>query len=259
MLFSADETMSITRTITVRWVQSVAITTTLHGLMIALVLLAISASVGSGFFAMRWGTLRKWARTQAALMALLWMGYNAYYFSPSHFDWQVSLPLQVCDLLGPSAAIAVGLRLRTARSFLYFCALPLAGQAVLTPTGNQDPMRLRFWLYWALHAAILALSVSDLTILKFRPLFRDYLTVVLIDFLYAAVIVPVDMVFGWNYGYLGNSVPTTLTMVSFLGPWPRRIVVMLTLVIALQGLLLTPWLLTRRASRIAALRRGGAA
>ena len=185
---------------------------------------------------------------------MLWIGYNAYYFSPSHFDWQVSLPLQVCDILGPGAAIAVAFGFRPARAVLYFCALPLAGQAVLTPTGDQNPAALRFWLYWTMHAGILALSALDLIVLEFRPTLRDYISVVLMDALYAVVIIPIDILLGWNYGYLGDKVPDTLTAISILGPWPQRIFVILAVVIVLQGLLLIPWLLAYRGTG-ASLRR----
>jgi hypothetical integral membrane protein (TIGR02206 family) len=184
----------------------------------------------------------------AIFMALLWTAYNAYYFWPDRFDWKVSLPLQVCDLLGPAAAIAIRFKFRIVRAFLYFCAFPLATQAVLTPTGNQDPRFPRFWLYWTLHAFILSLSAFDLIVLKYRPLLKDFLSIVLIDSLYVAMIAPVDAYFGWNYGYLGDSLPDGMTAISYLGSWPSRILFMFAIVIASQSLLLAPWLIIPRVS-----------
>jgi hypothetical integral membrane protein (TIGR02206 family) len=217
--------------------------------MLVFVLLVICASVGWGWLSRKRAHLPENRRVQAALMAALWVGYNIYYFTPSHFDWKVSLPLHVCDLLAPSAAIAIALAVRPARAVLYFCAIALAGQAILTPTGNQDPATLRFWLYWSLHAGILALSFLDLTIIGFRPNLRDFLSVILIDVAYVAVIVPLDVFLNWNYGYLGDKVPDTLTAISLFGPWPRRIFLMVLTVIVLQGIFFLPWLLGRRESR----------
>jgi hypothetical integral membrane protein (TIGR02206 family) len=221
------------------------ITVKLHVLMLAFVLFTILASVGSAIAAKRRARLRENACIQAGVMALLWIVYNAYYFAPSRFNWRVSLPLHVCDLLGPSAAVAIGFAYRPARAVLYFCALALAGQAVLTPTGDQNPVTLRFWLYWTLHSGILAFSALDLIVLKFRPTLKDYTSVVVIDVVYALMIVPIDIALGWNYGYLGNDVPDTLTAISLFGPWPQRVLTMLAVVIAIQGLFLVPWLFKR--------------
>jgi len=106
----------------------------------------------------------------------------------------------------------------TARALLYFCALGLAVQAVITPTGNQSPETIRFWLYWLLHACILAASVYDITIGGFRPQGKDLRTTLIADFAYAAVIVPLNAITGWNYGYLGNDKPDVSTAVDLFGP-----------------------------------------
>ncbi len=218
--------------------------------MLVFVFFTVFGSVRWAITAKRKTRLKENVRLQAGLMTLLWVGYNIYYFAPSRFDWRVSLPLQVCDLLGPGAAIAIGFAYRPARAVLYFCALALAGQAVLTPTGDQNPSTLRFWLYWTMHSGILAFSVMDLVVLRFRPTLKDYVLVVAIDIFYALVIVPTDIAFDWNYGYLGNKIPDTVTAVSLFGPWPLRIFVMLAAVIAIQGMFLVPWLLKHRMTRI---------
>lgn len=171
----------------------------------------------------------------------LWLIYNVYYFLPSNFLWERSLPLQVCDVL---ALVAGGILLRPfriGRSILYFSAIPLASQAILTPTGDQNPTEPRFWLYWALHAGIIACSLFDFAINRYEPTFRDYVQVLIIDFAYVAIILPLNLGFGWNYGYLAPASPQGRTIVDALGPWPERVLLMVTLVAGLQFMMLLLW------------------
>jgi len=214
--------------------------------MVLMVIAVVVASVSSARVAMRRSDLQSNLRWQGLLMLLLWSVYNAYYFTPSRFTWHTSLPLHVCDILGPVSAIAIATSNRMARTALYFCGVVLAGQAVVTPTGDQDPAQLRFWLYWMLHAGIIALSMLDLLVLQYRPKVRDYLQALGFDLAYATAIVPINIWFGWNYGYLGNDVPGVTTAISFLGPWPLRIATILLAAAVLQGLMLLPWLIQNR-------------
>jgi hypothetical integral membrane protein (TIGR02206 family) len=215
----------------------------LHLLMVGMVFASIIAGTIVGKLARTMAEVHRRARVLGIWMIAVWLVYNAYYFHPAVFTLHTSLPLHVCDLLGPCSAVAITWGSRPARTILYFCGIALAGQAVLTPTGDQDPVKLRFWLYWGLHAGILTLSAFDLFVVRYRPTLLDLRQMIMIDFLYVLIIAPVNAFFGWNYGYLGNEVPDTLTAINLLGPWPQRIFVMLTVVIALQAVLLTPWVL----------------
>lgn len=218
------------------------ITTQLHIQMVLFVLVAIVACVSWGYRAKREQTDFRAARQLGLGMGAIWVVYNIYYFLPAAFQWERSLPIHVCDLLGPIAALAIGFSYQPARALLYFCGIALAGQAIATPTGNQDPTSFRFWVYWSLHAGIIALSLFDLLVMRYRPTWKDLRFVIGADLVYAAVIIPINIAFGWNYGYLGNSTPDRPTVVDLLGPWPQRIPVMLGLVIALQLVLYFPWL-----------------
>ncbi len=178
-------------------------------------------------------------------MLATWIAYNVYYFHPAIFDWKVSLPLHVCDLLGLVSAAALATNSRTARAILYFCAIPLAGQALVTPSGNQDPNTLRFWLYWLLHGGIIAFSIFDMAARHFQPTWADLRRVLILDVFYALIVTPANMAFNWNYGYLGNSLPASNSILDFLGPWPQRILVVLILVGTLQFLMFVPWIFYR--------------
>lgn len=185
-----------------------------------------------------WLSVEKCSTGFGWLMWVLWIGYNIYYFYPSNFDWQKSLPLHVCDLLGPISAVALLTSRRLVRSLLFFSAIPFALQAIATPTGNQDPATLRFWLYWLLHAGILSASMFDFFVRDYSPKIRDLGNAIVVDLCYAAAIVPLDVAFSWNYGYLGPSKPDTTTALDFLGPWPARIVSIIAVAVLLQTMML---------------------
>ena len=180
-------------------------------------------------------------RRLGGALLVIWLLYNLYYFQPVNFAWERSLPLQVCDILAVVAAAVLLRPFRLGRSLVYVSAIPLTSQAILTPTGNQDPTDLRFWLYWVLHAGIISCSLYDVAVKYYRPTARDFLLVLLIDVGYVAAILPLDLAFGWNYGYLGPSTPEGRTVIDVLGSWPRRVVLMIALVVGLQFLMLKLW------------------
>ena len=176
----------------------------------------------------------------------LWVAYNIYYFLPANFRLDTSLPLHICDFLAIIASFSLMRPNRKTSALLYFCALALTGQAILTPTGNQDPATLRFWLFWVLHGGILAASIYDMVVRKYRPVFKDFLFVIGCDLLYVVLILPLDIAFGWNYGFIGNVKPDVPTIIDSLGPWPERLIWMFALVFMVQFVMYLPWRLAGR-------------
>ena len=63
-----------------------------------------------------------------------------------------------------------------------------------------------------------------------------------------ALVIPINVIFDLNYGYLGSFVPNpdVPTLVDYLGPWPLRILWMSLLVIFMFTLLWLPWAVVRR-------------
>jgi len=219
------------------------ITPILHFLMIILVVvLAASISV-AGTRVKHVGYLKQFSIWFGISLFCLWIVYNIYYFLPVNFKINVSLPLHACDILAVIAALALLKPSRKTSSLLYFCALALAGQAIITPIGNQDPMTFRFWLFWLLHAGIISTSIYDLVVRKYRPIFKDFLFVVACAFIYVAIILPVNVIFGWNYGYIGNQTPDSTTILDVLGAWPQRLIWMFAIIFVIQFIMYLPWCL----------------
>lgn len=176
-------------------------------------------------------------RTLGWIIATIWFAYNIYYFSPQVFDWSISLPLHVCDLLGPISAFSLITRNKWAQSILAISAVPFAAQAILTPTGVQDPTAPRFWLYWLLHLGILTAFAFNLFIYKFRPTLSDLWFNFKVVVAYIAFILPLNVLLDWNYGYIGHSKPSEATALELFGSWPLRIIPMVIVAMLLQTLM----------------------
>lgn len=214
----------------------------IHLLMIVALVVISVIMIAIGRYTTRQGKEYIVSKKVGVCLLIIWLFYNAYYFHPKVFDISVSLPLHVCDLLAIIASITMIYPNRRTSSLLYFCGLGLAIQAVVTPIGNQSPSSLRFWLFWLLHIGIIVSALYDLFVRYFRPNVKDLCFVILCDFVYVIAILPIDVLFGWNYGYIGNAVPASTTIIGVLGTWPQRVLWMILIVIALQIVLYLPWL-----------------
>ncbi len=164
-----------------------------------------------------------------------------YYVFWRPFHWGHSLPLEVCDLMGFVALIALWTQNRVARIVLYYWTFALTTHAFVTPIVRQGPDSLRFWVFWVTHIVILASAVYDVAVNRFRPRGWDLGMTTLVLLLYGAVVIPLNVVTGFNYGFVGNSTPDTPTMVDVLGPWPLRLVWMFVLIEAVFVFLTLVW------------------
>lgn len=211
------------------------ITPTIHLLMIGFVVIVSCINI---YFGSKASNRKRYDIYLGYSLMIFWLLYNVYYFMPENFDFGVSLPLHACDLIGVCAAFAIINSNKIFRSVLYFSGFALATQAFITPTGNQDPSTVRFWLFWGLHAGIIASAIYDLVIRKYKPTLKDLILTIKIDCLYIGILLPVNYIFSWNYGYIGDSKPDVTTVVDFLGNWPLRVLWIFLLVIFLQTMML---------------------
>jgi uncharacterized membrane protein YwaF len=74
-----------------------------------------------------------------------------------------------------------------------------------------------------------------------RPTRKDFHWVVGVGLAYLALVVPINGAFGFNYGYLGRSLPSQPSLLDWLGPWPWRVGAMAVLSWLGMTLLLLPW------------------
>ncbi len=187
-----------------------------------------------GTAAERWFR-KKWVWS-IVFVQLLHMGY---WLGPAQWEVGKSLPLHVCDLSVWVAAAALTWDKRWLRALLYFWAIGLSTQGFITPVLRSGPATVHFWFFWVTHLQIVGSAIYDVAARGYRPTGRDYLTVTLINFAYLALITPINLALGANYGYVGESTPDAPTLIDALGPWPMRLVWMVLIV---QAGMLVMWL-----------------
>lgn len=171
---------------------------------------------------------------------------NAWPLLPWHFRLDWSLPLHVCDLVTMCVPFAIASDRRPTRAILYFWGLGLCTQGFITPDLTDGPAHFGFWNFWLAHATIVGGALYDVLARGYRPTWRDFRLTLLIDLAYVAVILPLDVLLGVNYGFVGPTAPAQPSIVDALGPWPLRVPVILALGVAATALLMLPWEVVRR-------------
>lgn len=175
-----------------------------------------------------------------------WLSYNVWW-NRNGIDVASGLPLQICDLNGVIAPLALLTLNRWLRATLYFWAFALTTQAFIQPALQFGPATLLFWCFWAQHTIILGYAVFDLAVLGFRPDWRDFGRASAAGAAYLAIVVPLDLWLGADYGYLGYLPPQQIPpFVAALGPWPTRAVIVVMLAGIAFAVAELPWQMSRK-------------
>jgi hypothetical integral membrane protein (TIGR02206 family) len=184
--------------------------------------------------AIGWAYLAAWVTT-----------YTYFAFSdlrdPAH-----TYPLQLCHWTAAAAALLLITRRRWLRPIVYFWGLALDTQALITPALIEGPALFPFWFFWISHGMIVGVALYDVCALGYRPALRDYGIACAAAAGYVALVLPLNLAFGWNYGFVGPGKPGLPTILDLLGPWPERLVLIVLLAGGVMALLLLPWRLARR-------------
>ena len=194
-------------------------------------------------------TLIRGERIFAALMLTVWIVAEGYWALPAHFDPAYSLPIHICDLTALVVPLVFFTRKRLLNAILYFWGYGLSLQAIITPELHFGPRHFDFWLFWGYHSMIMGAAAYVLIVHRYRPTWRDWGYGIAASAVYLAIILPVDIAFRFNYGFLGEAQPTQTTLIDALGPWPQRVFVICALVAVMMTLLLLPWEWHRRRTR----------
>lgn len=194
------------------------------------VLLAVALARRGRRLALRDPAAERRLRLGWALSVLAFQLFSqAWQNLPAHVEPRVTLPLHVCDLAGLLAPLALLARPRFPRTLLVFWGLGLNAFAFLLPIVREGPAEPWFWMFWIGHLQILASALYVVIALDHRPGWGEAAAAFGATLAYAAVVLPVDVVLGADYGTLGPD-PSASAM---LGPWPARAAVLL----ALEGVL----------------------
>jgi hypothetical integral membrane protein (TIGR02206 family) len=209
-------------------------------LLIALFALAGRAlRAGQGKTKLREAKLR---RSWAVFALAYWFAYIVWW-NWNGIDLYGGLPLHLCDFNGLVAPLALLTLNRWARATLYFWSFTLTLQAFIQPLLSDGPGQLPFWAFWAGHTIIMASAVYDLVVLEFRPDWHDLKRATVVSLAYVAMVTPVNLELGTNYGFIGNppaekSIPP---FINAMGPWPWRVLIVMGLAMIGFVLALLPW------------------
>ena len=182
----------------------------------------------------------------AVLNLTVWLLAHGWWFLPVNFDPARSLPLHMCHVMTLLGSIALLAPRRWLATLLYFWGIGLCTQALITPSLQEPPTSPWFWAFWFEHGALFAIAVYHLAVRQYRPTWRDYGIACGAAFVYLAVVLPIDIVFHTDYGFVGAPTPQNPSILDFLGPWPQRIPVIVAIVAAAMALLMLPWSVRRR-------------
>jgi hypothetical integral membrane protein (TIGR02206 family) len=184
----------------------------------------------------------KLRRSWAIFALCYWFAY-VLWWNWAGLDVYGGLPLHLCDFNGIVAPLALLTLNRWFRATLYFWSFTLTLQAFVQPMLSVGPAHLSFWAFWAGHTIIMASAVYDVAVLDFRPDWRDVGRVLMVSLAYVAVVTPINLELGTNYGFIGNPPPdkTLPPFINAMGPWPRRAVIVMGLATIGFFLALLPW------------------
>lgn len=189
---------------------------------------------------------RKFRRALGVFGLAYWLSYNIWW-NWHGLDPATGLPLQICDVNGVIAPLALLTLDRSLRATLYFWAFALSTQAFIQPALQFGPATPLYWWFWAQHTIILGYAVFDVAVLGFRPDWRDLLRACGSGAIYLAVVVPVDLALNADYGYLGDLDADRIPpFVAALGPWPERAIMVVVLAALAFVIVELPWQIRRK-------------
>lgn len=202
-------------------------------------------------FALLWASLAlvgrrrradaRWRGALACWVLACWLFANGVQLLPGRYDPSWVLPLQVCDIAGLVAALALWRPGGLSGAVLHFWGLGFSVQAILTPELSQGPAHLAFWTFWLPHANLSGAAIYALVADRYRPGWGEARLAFGIALAYLALVLPFDLLTGFNYGYVGPAMPLQPTLMDFLGPWPWRVGSLVALTAAGFALLAWPW------------------
>lgn len=166
-------------------------------------------------------------------------------FLPGRFDFDTTLPLQLCDLAWLAAVAALWTRRRFVVALTYFWGLALTTQALITPWLNADFPNPKFLGFWGMHYLIVWSAIYLVWGLGLHPRWRDYGTTVATTFVWVVSVFVFNVAAGTNYGFV-NEKPSTGSILDYLGPWPAYLAAEIAIVAGVWALMTLPWVLRER-------------
>ena len=183
----------------------------------------------------------KWLRVGlAGLLFLCSATYYGYFAVRGQLTFPDRLPLELCDA-SLLLVIAALLTLKAAVfDVAYYWALAGASMSLLTPNLPESPPLFLAVQYYADHGLIVAGALFLIWSGLARPRAGSVWRAMLALNGFAALVGAFDFFFKTDYMFL-RAKPPTVSLLTFLGPWPWYILASEGVAVALFGLLYWPF------------------
>ncbi len=161
---------------------------------------------------------------------------ETFYAWPTHFTWQYSIPLELCDIAFLVCGLALYLRSKRLYPFVFYWGFVLSSQAFFTPVLGFAFPHAVFFTFWIAHLLIVWAAIIVVAQLNYRPTWGDFGSTTAWTIAYMVIVFAVNLVLGANYMYL-NAKPATPTLLDIMGDWPVYVFVATGTVIATWAVL----------------------
>lgn len=210
------------------------------GLMIvSTVLLCVSARMHPG----------PWSIVASKVLAVVLLGDVISWLvttaGAQPFSWSTSLPVPLCDMATILTAVALWTRHQRLVELVYFWGVAGTLQGLLTPDlALNAPLYVKME-YLITHTVVVIAAVYLVAGLRIYPTRFAATRVFAVTLGYSAFVGAIDLATGGNYMYLAR-IPSQVTLLRFLGPWPWYILSAAGVAVVLLAILDIPFVWQRR-------------
>ena len=182
---------------------------------------------------------RRASRAVAVALVAFMVPAQAIDLLPGQFDFDTSLPIQLCDLAWVAAVVALWTHHRYAVALTYFWGLVLTTQAMLTPALDSPFPEPKFLTFWGMHLIVVWAAIYLTWGLRLTVRWRDYATTMATTAAWAVCVYAFDVATDTNYGFLVRK--PEASVLDYLGPWPWYVLAEVAILATVWALMTWPW------------------
>jgi hypothetical integral membrane protein (TIGR02206 family) len=165
----------------------------------------------------------RWTEVVAVAIAILIvvaeLSWQPYVLANHAWSVAASLPVQLCDVGGFVAAVALIWRQMLLVEVAYFWGLGGTLQALLTPDLRDSFPSFPYLQFYVTHDLVIVAALLLVVGLGLQPRPGAVRRIFVLTVAFAGVVGAIDLATGGNYMYL-RQVPAGGSLLSLMGPWP---------------------------------------
>lgn len=181
----------------------------------------------------------------AGLLAVAMLGWPLWELATGRFTWQLSLPLNLCDLSSYLCIIVLLTRSHKLFEIVYFWSLAGAIQSYVTPNVFYGFPHVEFYDFYLQHGGEILAIIVLATACGLRPYPRSILLALGAMVAYVGFVYLVNLALDANYLFLMADTPQpslVTKLIAVLGEPPRHIIGLAGVSVVSVAILYTPYL-----------------